>query len=90
MGVGKEMIGAIADSAKSKDSDRVMETMATQQQQQQEKETAASQAVSDYTNVRASLKRSEITPKGSVKPFVNGATPEFVNFRDKLKSPTKK
>jgi hypothetical protein len=89
MGVGKEMIGAIADSAKSKDSDRVMETMATQQQQQ-EKETAASQAVSDYTNVRASLKRSEITPKGSIKPSVNGATPEFVNFRDKLKSPTKK
>jgi hypothetical protein len=96
MGVGKDMIGDIADSAKSKDSDKVVETMAQKKQQDKERAAATSsngsQAVNDYANVKASLKKSSImvTPTDSTKASVNSATPEFVNFRDKLKSPTKK
>jgi hypothetical protein len=93
MGVGKDMIGDIVDSAKSKDGEKVLETV-----QQQRKEAVSSSvtnnaaAESDYTNMRASLKSPTITsPKAKVElSSLNGATPEFVNFRDKLKSPSKK
>jgi F-actin capping protein, beta subunit len=94
MGVGKDMIGDIADSAKSKDSDKVLETVG-EQQKKKEATASAAGATTDYTNMRASLKSPTVSsPKAKVgSSSFNGGTsptPEFVNFRDKLKSPTKK
>jgi F-actin capping protein, beta subunit len=50
-------------------------------------------AVNPYGDIRSSLKKNNISspsyvPKSPV-PMVKGATPEFVDFRSKLKSPVK-
>jgi hypothetical protein len=85
MGVGKDMIGDIADSARSKDSDKVLETVAAST-----KSNATSSSHNVVIDMRASLKSPTKTPRSPTKSSaVDRATPEFINFRDKLKSPKK-
>ncbi|KAG7363800.1 F-actin capping protein, beta subunit [Nitzschia inconspicua] len=97
MGVGKDMIGDIADSAKSKDSEKIVQTVEQQKKDNNNDTTTASAAAAasnEYTNMRASLKSPTLsTPKAKViglSSSIDGATPEFINFRDKLKSPIQK
>ncbi|KAL3910293.1 MAG: hypothetical protein SGILL_007749 [Bacillariaceae sp.] len=95
MGVGKDMIGDIAEEAKSKDSETVLETVKTTMTNKMTENSSSStnkKTSNDYTNIRANLKSPTKTPRSvhsvnSKTSAVDRATPEFMNFRDKLKSP---
>lgn len=85
MGVGPSMIGEIASKAEQKqvEGSAFLESMKAQQKK---RETQMSEQNKDYySEMKSALKKSTLSPTPKPKAPIEAPTPEFANFRNKLK-----